>query len=165
MSHVTSIFADRLADCEANGIRLALAGEGGLTIDAPQDALMPNLLDRLKAHKGDMLAFLRPKSEAPGIDQSNAAAIWQAALRLLEGDPQFPLNAVESLRATQVCWADIPAPAHLVAAQNAPEKPTKPICRCGSTIWRYVPIHGGQSTRWECGRCGRLLEFTFWYGI
>ena len=41
---------------------------------------------------------------------------------------------------------------------------TKPICRCGGTTWRDVPIHGGQSVRRDCGRCGRLLDFPVWYG-
>ncbi len=29
------------------------------------------------------------------------------------------------------------------------------VCRCGSTKWRDVPIHDGQSVRRDCGR---------WYG-
>jgi len=49
-----------LADCDARGIRLHLAGDGGLTIDAPQAALTPDMLARLKAHKAELVAVLRP---------------------------------------------------------------------------------------------------------
>lgn len=55
-----SILADLLAECDARDIRLAIAGDGGLTIDAPQDALTPGLLGRLKANKADLLAAIRP---------------------------------------------------------------------------------------------------------
>jgi TubC N-terminal docking domain len=38
------------------------------------------------------------------------------------------------------------------------------VCRCGSTKWRDVPIHDGQSIRRDCGRCGRFIDFAVWYG-
>ncbi len=57
---MTGTPADLLLECEAHGIRLTLAGDGGLAIDAPEDALTPNLLGRLKACKADLLAMLRP---------------------------------------------------------------------------------------------------------
>ncbi len=44
------------------------------------------------------------------------------------------------------------------------EKPAKIACRCGSTTWRDVPIHDGQSIRRDCGRCGRFIDFPVWYG-
>jgi len=60
-----SMLADLLAECDAHGVRLLLAGDGGLTIDAPHEALTPDLLGRLKAHKAELLALLRP---APATD-------------------------------------------------------------------------------------------------
>ncbi len=59
MTRTPSTLADLLADCDAHGIRLALADGGGLEIDAPQDALTPDLLARLKAHKAELLAAHR----------------------------------------------------------------------------------------------------------
>lgn len=47
---------------------------------------------------------------------------------------------------------------------SAPTTTTKAICRCGSSTWRDVAIHDGQSTRRDCGRCGRFIEFPIWYG-
>lgn len=120
MTRTPSILADLLAECDAHGIRLALADGHGLEIDAPQDALTPDLLDRLKAHKGDLLAMLRP---APRV-----------------------------------------APAPPVATSDVQVKPTQAVCRCGEANWRDVPIHGGQSVRRDCGRCGRFLDFPVWYG-
>ncbi len=42
--------------------------------------------------------------------------------------------------------------------------PTNPVCRCGSTTWRDFPIHGGQSVRRDCERCGRFIDFPIWHG-
>lgn len=63
MTPTNTILSDLLADCAACGIRLALVDTDGLEIDAPRDALGPNLLDRLKAHKADLLSMLWPAPE------------------------------------------------------------------------------------------------------
>ena len=123
MSGAPSPLADLLADCDAHSIRLLLADAGGLTIDAPQDALTPDLLDRLKANKAGLLTLLHRPS---GFDVDTAP------------DAE-------------------PAPAAL-------DGPAKGICRCGATTWRDVPIHGGQSARRDCDRCGRFIDFVVWYG-
>ena len=52
--------ADLLADCDAHGIRLTAASDVGLTIDAPQGTLTPELIGRLKAHKAALLTLLWP---------------------------------------------------------------------------------------------------------
>ncbi len=62
MTGTAAIVGDLLAECDSHGIRLALAGDGGLEIDSPQNALTPELLDRLKAHKAELLAILRTKN-------------------------------------------------------------------------------------------------------
>ena len=93
-----------LADCDAHGIRVLPAGDGGLTIDAPQDALTPDLMKRLKAHKAELLARLAGSLEPPA-------------------------------------------------------------CRCGSGRYIDTPIHNGQSTRRDCARCRRFLEFPKWHEL
>ncbi|MGB7733571.1 MAG: hypothetical protein WBL72_07710 [Thermoguttaceae bacterium] len=66
--------ADLLADCDTCGVRLLPADNGGLTIDAPQDTLTPELIGCLKSHKAELLALLRPTPEeaqpAPTGDDS-----------------------------------------------------------------------------------------------
>lgn len=52
--------AELLADCDTRGIRLHPAGDGGLTIDAPQATLTPDMVARLRNHKAELLALLRP---------------------------------------------------------------------------------------------------------
>jgi TubC N-terminal docking domain len=107
-----------LLDLGRLGIRLEADGERLRYF--PQSALTPVLLDRLKAHKAELLAMLRPAPEV--------------------------------------------APALPTPTSDAPAKPEKAVCRCGSTTWRDVPIHDGQSARRDCGRCGRFLDFPVWYG-
>ena len=108
--------AELLLDLGRLGIRLEAHGER--LRYCPRSALTPDLLDRLKAHKAELLALLRP---APAETQS------------------IPIGSG---------WA----------------MAVKPVCRCGSTTWHDVPIHGGQSVRRDCGRCGRFLDFPIWYG-
>ena len=70
-----------LADCDARNIRLAATGDGGLTIDAPQDALTPDLMGRLKAHKGELLAILRPAVAPNGATTTRAGSEAELAER------------------------------------------------------------------------------------
>lgn len=110
--------AELLLDLDRLGIQLEADGERLRYF--PRSALTPDLLARLKAHKADLLAMLRPAPDA--------------------------------------------APARPAPTCEAPATPTKAVCRCGGTTWRDVPIHGGQSIRRDCGRCGRFLDFPVWHG-
>jgi hypothetical protein len=107
MTGAPAVLADLLAECEARGIRLTPAGDG-LKIDAPQDTLRPELLARLKARKAELLAMLRPTPELAPINRTDATAVWQAALDLLEGHPLFPRDLIEQLRVADAQWVDEP---------------------------------------------------------
>ncbi len=106
MTRTPSLLADLLADCDAHGIRLALADGDGLEIDAPQNALTPDLLGRLKSHKADLLAILRRDPKAHAIDLADAESVWHAALDRLVGDPRFTPELLAALRGSSVAWAD-----------------------------------------------------------
>jgi hypothetical protein len=146
MTRTPSLLADLLADCDAHGVRLALADGGGLEIDAPQDALTPDLLARLKAHKADLLAILRPAPEVAPVNQADAAAVWQAALDRLEGDPLFPPDVLEGLRAAEVRWIEESPDCDL-----ATEPITDPI---GPDGWPVDCIDPDELT--PCPKCGTL---------
>lgn len=75
MSGAPSPLAGLLAECDGHGIRLLLADDGGLTIDVPQDNLTPNLLERLKAHKAELLTLLRPRPDFYVDDALNAEPV------------------------------------------------------------------------------------------
>jgi hypothetical protein len=110
-----------LTDLGRLGIQLKAEGER--LRYAPRSALTADLIERMKAHKSDLLTLLRPAVNRPSA---------------------------------------LPAVAGRFQVSEA--KLTKPVCRCGSTIRRDVPIHGGQSIRRDCGRCGRFIRFLVWYG-
>ena len=44
----------------------------------------------------------------------------------------------------------------------------KRACRCGASSWRDVVLHhaphNGTTTRRDCAKCNRFLEFPVWYG-
>ena len=82
MTRTPSLLADLLADCDAHGIRLALADGGGLEIDAPQDALTPDLLERLKVHKGKLVASIERFEERAAIMEFDGGLRRHEAERL-----------------------------------------------------------------------------------
>jgi hypothetical protein len=46
----------------------------------------------------------RPDGPGAAPTLSDANSIWQAALDLVEGDPAFPPEVMEGLRAANACW-------------------------------------------------------------
>lgn len=86
MTGAPSILADLLAECDSHGIRLALADDGGLTIDAPQLALTPDLLDRLKAQKAALLESIERFEERAAIMEFDGGLSRGEAERLARKD-------------------------------------------------------------------------------
>jgi hypothetical protein len=146
-SILADLLADLLADCNARGIRLSLADGYRLAIDAPQDALTPDLLGRLKEHKGELRVMLRPAPELAPINQADAAAVWQSALDRLEGDPLFPPHLMEALRAADSQWAD-DTEAGEAGESTEVSDPPAPCPECG-TLELWESLAGD----WRCLRC------------
>ncbi|MEX0978287.1 MAG: hypothetical protein WDZ48_05525 [Pirellulales bacterium] len=61
MTNTMSALGELLAECNAKGIQLVPNDEGDLTIDAPQGALTPDLLEQLKVQKAALVAHLQPR--------------------------------------------------------------------------------------------------------
>ncbi len=64
---------------------------------SPMSAMTPELAQRVKAHKPALLAILT-------ADDVPAAVLWQAALDLLEGDPEFPPEMLMGCRRASIRW-------------------------------------------------------------
>ena len=99
MTGTQPVLADLLAECDVHSIRLSVAEAGGLEIDAPQDALTPDLLARLKAHKEDVLAILRPVLEVPASTHDAPAKPPKAVCRCgLTTWRDVPIHGGQSVR-------------------------------------------------------------------
>jgi hypothetical protein len=163
--------AKLLAECEDRGVRLEPSDDGGLAVDAPRGAVTPELAARLKVHKPEILAALWSRPGSPLFPPIILEALRAAQVRLVDDEQPDPLDPVSpdgwpvDSVAHDEAWpaSDVP-PVPSVATSDASARPTKAVCRCGGTTWRDIPIHGGQSVRRDCGRCGRYLDFPIWYG-
>ncbi len=109
--------AELLADCDAQGIRLIPTGDKGLTVDAPQGALTPDLMERVKTHKRELLAVLDSDLAASVSDsdpweqcieppdpcpQCGTLELWQTLVgnwRCMACDP--PKTAMRALEAAE----------------------------------------------------------------
>lgn len=119
-----SAAAELLADCDAHGIRLSLAGDDGLTIDGPQDALTTNLMTRLKACKAELLTLLRP-----------VADVVTPAQHVVKSEvPARPTKL--ACRCGSITWRDVPI--------HAGQSRRRDCRRCGRFI--NFPVWYGKST-------------------
>jgi len=91
---------------------LAELAQLGITIEAhgdrlrysPRSSVTPDLADRLKAHKRELLAMLTAEGDAPTVVPISAIETWHHALNRLAGE--FPAEVTEGLRSADVRWAD-----------------------------------------------------------
>ena len=127
-----------LADSARLGIRLEAHGDR--LRYAPRSAVTPDLADRLKAHKGELLAILRQEAPVPDVVLTDAAEghcddldLWAEDL-LPDGPNGWPVNSFE---------------------------PPDPCPECGMLeMWQTA------EGNWRCERCDppttawRLLELV-----
>jgi hypothetical protein len=139
--------AELLMDLGRQGIRLEADGER-LRFH-PRSALTPDLLGRLKAHKGELLTLLRDASNFDIDSAPNAEPTPITEKRTHRMPPELRGRVKATLDTCPII---------------DPTTTTEQICRCGSITWRDVPIHDGRSVRRDCGRCGRFIDFPIWYG-
>ena len=130
-------------------LRIRLEVHGDRLRYSPRTAVTPELANRMKAHKGELLAMLRLPIDSP---TAFAAVVDSDIPKLSDEIIEWALTVWEKPRRLPAVSRDAAA----IAATR--------ICRCGSTTWCDVKIHGGQSVRRDCGRCGRLIKFPVWYG-
>ena len=133
-----------ITDLARLGIRIEAHGDR--LRYSPRSAVTQDLTRRMKAHKGELLAMLRRDPDAPAIDMNDAAAVWQAALDRLEGDPLFLPDAMEALRAADARWDEPEADntQDLIEVIDPPD----PCPKCG-TLELWQSLVGN----WQCLRC------------
>lgn len=166
---MTDATIELLVECEAHGIRLALAKDGGVTIDAPRHALTSDLVDRLKARKAELLAMLQPESEAALDELADAQTVGKAALARLNVAPSFPSRVVEALREACARWIDdAPNSTSATEPDSEPLGPDgwpeswiepnsiAPCPNCGTfELWESMAgdLFGKTPGRWRCMKC------------
>ena len=92
-----------IADLAKLGIRLEANGDR-LRFH-PRSAVTPDLAQRMKAQKQELLEVLRAGAQPASVDDEDATAVWHATLDQLEGNSNFPPTIVEVLREAEVRWS------------------------------------------------------------
>lgn len=169
------IAAQLMTDLARLGIRIEAHGDRLRC--SPRSAVTPDLVGRLKAHKGELLAILRRDPEAPATRRTDANQVWQAALDRLEGDPLFPPDVMEGLRAADARWAGDPSSVFRLSTASTVYGNTLNPEKNGNTVdvdsvdtpetqqgddgdeWDSLP-----DPDWECPQCGGLLWWENIFG-
>jgi hypothetical protein len=94
--------AELLQELNQMGVRLEVVGER--VRYWPKDALTPDLLDRLRSHKFELLAMLREQTDRPNVNLADPNAVWQAVVNELKGDEMFTDELLQALCAATVAW-------------------------------------------------------------
>jgi hypothetical protein len=145
-----------MTDLVRLGIRIEALGDR--LRYSPRSVVTPDLAERMKIHKGELLAVLRRDMDARTIDLTNATEVWRASLRRLEGDPRFPPNVMAALRVANAQWGD---DLELTESDESIEiiAPPDPCSQCGTLeLWQSM------AGNWRCLQCDpptaskRLME-------
>jgi hypothetical protein len=126
--------AELLADCDGNGIRLLPTGDGRLTIDAPHDALTPEMIGRLNAHKAELLATL------PAVGGQTPLPLSEAVEASVPADGKW--HTVYDITHGEFDWIN--------GAFANKSKPAEPRCRCHRKQRWWRSIYGDHLI---CGIC------------
>jgi hypothetical protein len=84
-----------MTDLDRLGIQLEAHGDQ--LRYSPKAAMTPELAERVKTHKPALLVIL-------AANDVHAAVLWQAALDLLEEDPEFPPETLAACRGAEASW-------------------------------------------------------------
>ena len=138
-----------MADLGQLGIRLE--AHGNRLRFWPRSAVTPDLTDRMKSRKGELLAILRP--EASGAGESDLTCCWCRSTRLVDGQHgRIWCDACE-----RVAWLELPY--EIIRADalglNLIDPPA-PCPDCGGLeLWETVAadLFGRVDGVWQCLQC------------
>jgi hypothetical protein len=132
-----------LADLKSRGVVLTQV-DGDIQIQSPKGELTDDDILVIRDHKPELIDLLTVPSRWGEYHDAIAHAFAKPSTReeigpLWMTDPDGWLVSIP--------WA----------------KPTPGTCdRCGSDQHKDFPIHGGQSIRRDCAKCGRFISWPNW---
>jgi hypothetical protein len=114
----------------------------------PKSGLTPALIERVKAHKSELIDLVTG-------DNQKSEQVVDGGFR--------PTVVTRDGKVRIVTDVETDFYNSLIELKNKPSvKWQRGSCR--HSKFQDIPIHGGQSTRRDCARCGRFIEFPIWYG-
>lgn len=133
--------AQLLAELTQLGVRVE--AHGGRLRYSPKSAVTPDLIDRMKAHKTELLQFAGK-----------------------EYNPAFPPEVVAAMRLANAEFVvdDEDREERTAIILEGSGFDPRMCPRCGSTDRVEVDIHGGKSSRIDCVDCERFIQFNRWHG-
>ena len=140
--------AQVMTDLARLGIRIE--ADGDRLRYSPRSKVTPDLLERMKAHKGELMAILR--SEAPPED-SEPKCSWCGSTRLVDGRQ----GRIWCDDCERVAWLALRS--QIIRADFAPLElcnPPDPCPDCGGLeLWESVAgdLFGRTPGNWRCLRC------------
>jgi len=147
--------SDILRDCAAASIVLRAEGND-LAFDGPRSAVTPDLVDRMKAHKPELLAMLQPEGDETQVADGllNELARRGCLLGLDEAGglvmDDVPLDISGAVTAhevelTRILRIEAASMAEAIAAMIDPPDPCQ---ECGTLeLWQTL------AGNWRCLRC------------
>jgi len=135
-----------MTDLARLGIRIEAHGDR--LRYSPRLAVTPDLVERMKAHKGELLAILRPESE-----ESEPKCCWCGSTQLIDGQ----LGRIWCDACERVAWLELPN--KIVRADVLDLNliaPPAPCPDCGGLeLWETVAgdLFGRTPGKWRCLIC------------
>jgi hypothetical protein len=136
--------ATLLANLTSRGVVLTQV-DGDIQVETPKGELTAIDIQIIKGHKSELLDLL----EVPSCWDEYHDAITRAFANPSTREDIGPL------------W--LTDPDGWPGSRPPAAKPAPGTCdRCGSDQHKDFPIHGGQSIRRDCAKCGRFISWPNW---
>jgi hypothetical protein len=133
-----------LANLMSRGVTLSMSGND-IQVEAPTGELIPSDIEQIRRHKPELLNLIT----IPTRWNDYHDAITHAFANPSNREDIGPLWMTDPDG-----WPGSRPPA---------AKPAPGTCdRCGSDQHKDFPIHGGQSIRRDCAKCGRFISWPNW---
>ena len=89
---------------ELNRLGVKLVANGERLRFTPKEKVTPELLEKLKVSKQELLTILRRKTKVAKINVLDAFEVWEAVIDKVSCDPEFTPEMLEALRNGKPQW-------------------------------------------------------------